>query len=147
VKLFTTSINYADLLAVTLPAWKEFGEVIVITSFTDQDTHTVCNTNGVAYVPTDQWQVGGLGVNKGAAMNDVIPKYLMPDEVTAVFDADCYPVGTIPNIVDSDHVYGCRRYICRTAEELRQARSISGCQWTRFMCFILDDTVSTGKVA
>jgi hypothetical protein len=120
VKCFTTCVNYADFLAVTLPAWKRFGQVIVITRSDDEATHRLCETQHVLGISATGWFIGGTGLNKGAAMDQVIPDWALPYEQIVVFDADSYPIGTIPNVTAIDCLLGCRRFACHSSMELQK---------------------------
>lgn len=119
MKLFTTCVGYADLLAVTLPAWRRYGHVFVITRPDDWETGPVVYANNAQCVRTSTWFTDSpTGINKGAAMNAVIHNEAKDGEQIVLFDADCYPRGVIPVIVDASTIVSCHRYQCDSPEAL-----------------------------
>lgn len=111
--LYTTSVNYADLLAVTLPAWKSYGTVMVITREDDMETRLLCDKLEVICLVTDAWYANGSnGINKGTALNSVIHRISTPGDEVVLFDADSYPIGTLSNMADETFIVGCGRFYC-----------------------------------
>lgn len=121
MNLVTTCLNYSDLLAVTLPYWKQHGTVHVVTTSTDLPTHDVCRANGLKPAVTDGWYRDDSTFNKGGALQDVIDRLDLPTrEPMVIFDADCVPVGKIPLLPNSDHIYSCVRYTAMSSTELHK---------------------------
>lgn len=117
IKLFTTCLNYADFLDITLQPWTDIGEVFVITAEVDKETQRVAARHGAHVEITDAWYLNGASCNKGAAMNAVIHQRVFNGEVIAVFDADCFPRGTLtqyPQQISYDEMIGCERVACKT---------------------------------
>jgi hypothetical protein len=58
VRIVIPSVNYADMLAVSLPAWRsEFpgAEVVVVTAPADQATQETAERFGARLCVTDAW--------------------------------------------------------------------------------------------
>jgi len=120
------SVNYADMLAVTLPAWKAAvprATLRVVTSRQDIETHRVCREAGVEAYQTDAWTADGARVNKALALDEAFAGAVF-GELCLAIDADCYPFGTFPaeDIFAPDVLYGCVRYLCRSMLELNAHR-------------------------
>lgn len=123
MKLFTTCVNYEDLLSVTLPAWTRYGNVVVIARPNDTRTGAVCATYGARIAMTEAWfKDSPVGINKGAAMQAVIELEASYGDTIAVFDADCYPRGHLPLNGNPDVLIGCRRFECKDATVFNQTR-------------------------
>jgi hypothetical protein len=113
-----TSVDYADFLAVTLPAWRALlpsATLRVVTSPRDRATHQVAARVGVEVVATRAWRADGARFNRAKALDQAIG---LPasGELCLSVDADVYPCGVLP---DERHfalgvLYGCARYLCRT---------------------------------
>jgi hypothetical protein len=117
-------VRYADFLVQTVGEWKKHGTVVVITREDDVTTHQVCRDAGVRFVTTGAWyQRSPDGINKGSAQDTVIANITKPGEPIAVFDADCFPMGRLPEHPGAtDLLYGCNRYDCKTIEDFNQKR-------------------------
>lgn len=118
MKLFTTSVGYADLLDVTLPAWKRYGSVLVITRPGDRDTLNVCEKHDVRPFVSAAWYSNNATLNKGAAQDDAVPRISTVGEPIVMFDADCYPIGDMPQAPPADTLIGCRRFECESQADL-----------------------------
>jgi hypothetical protein len=71
MRAIIVSVDYADLLAVTLP-WNRhhFNEVCVVTSTADSATEAVARANGCSVHMTDLFYAHGAAFNKWAALED-----------------------------------------------------------------------------
>jgi hypothetical protein len=138
MRIVIPSLNYADFLAVTLPAWCRIAnpkEIRVVTHLDDQATIDIAHSCGCRIVATTAWNAGGAILNKSRAMDEAfgfippsaasfsnLPDRVPPEvhELCLALDADCYPVGRLPDpaTVESKVIYGCHRYICETNEIL-----------------------------
>lgn len=143
MRVVIPSVNYGDLLAVTLPAWAKvcpLHAITVVTSPEDHETQRVADGVGVRVYVTDAWRRhdpswpipdhwDGLWrergrkdrtptMNKALAMDEAFgfvasdtpaPR---PGEPCLALDADCYPVGQLPDLDDlhAGVLYGCRRF-------------------------------------
>lgn len=128
MKLFTTCLNYADFLEVTLPAWKTYGDVHVITSPQDPVTQEVCWSHGLRPHVTEEFYVDGSPCNKGAAQNHIVRQVADQGDLVVMFDADCYPVGRLPKgplFTASGVIHGCMRFDCKTNEEFERNKQRS----------------------
>jgi hypothetical protein len=117
------SVNYADMLAVTLPAWKAAvprATLRVVTSRQDIETHRVCRAAGVEALQTDAWKADGARLNAARALDEAFT-VAAPGEICLSIDADCYPFGVFPteDAIAPGVLYGCARYLCRSTTELR----------------------------
>jgi len=119
MKFFTTSLDYADFLRTTLPAWTILGDVHVISHSRDKATAAVCEEFGVTCHTTEAWFVHDAICNKGAAQTDIINQVAKAGETMGLFDADCYPIGVPPDDVASGVIFGCRRYKAMSKAELQ----------------------------
>lgn len=117
------ALNYADCLAVTLPAWKAMSPgatIRVITSPEDEATQDVAAGLGVDVVVTSVWTADGARLNKARALDEAMGSPAV-GEVFASVDADVYPCGAFPSdqAIAPGTIYGCARYLCRSSSELR----------------------------
>lgn len=135
------SVQYADFLAVTLPAWLAClpaRSLAVVTAPEDTATARVAADYGVPCLITDAWRrpvpvanprPGGPVFNKGLALDEAfgfVPGLRdapAPGECCLSLDADVYPAGVFPAeaAIAADTLYGCPRYEARTPEALRAA--------------------------
>lgn len=116
------SVHYADLLAVTLPAWRRAlptATIRVVTSREDTETHQVCREAGVEPHQTDAWQADGAILNTAKALDEALAQTALGELCLSV-DADCYPCGTFPSedTFAPDVLYGCVRYLCMSMADL-----------------------------
>jgi len=117
------SVQYADFLAVTLPAWQRAlpqATIRVVTSREDAETQRVCREAGVEAYQTGAWQADRATLNTAKALDEAFAS-AAPGELCVSVDADCYPCGTFPDedTFAPDVLYGCVRYLCRSMAELR----------------------------
>lgn len=126
MRVVIPSVNYGDLLAVTLPAWRRLlprARFTVVTSPLDAETLDVCERNHTRAVVTDVWTAAGAKFNKGGALDlgfgfnaAGAPGH---GETCLSIDADVYPFGSFPDgRLAKRNIYGCPRYVCWTPEEL-----------------------------
>ena len=116
------SVDYADMLAVTLPAWQlalPTATIRVVTSREDVATHRVCRETGIEALQTDAWKADGAMLNTAKALDEAFA-LAAPGDVCLSIDADCYPCGTFPreDALDPDVLYGCARYLCMSMADL-----------------------------
>lgn len=116
------SVQYADFLAVTLPAWQRalpMATIRVVTSRWDMDTQRVCRESGIEALQTDAWTAGGAKLNSAKALDEAFAP-ATPGELCLSIDADCYPCGTFPSedTFAPDVLYGCARYLCMSMDHL-----------------------------
>jgi hypothetical protein len=146
MRLVITSVDYADFLSVTLPAWRALvPNVVIATAPWDLDTQAIAAEHGVSTIVTDAWRlmdvghVGervhfnmalGLDVAFGLFENQVEPP--ADGEVCGHVSADCYPVGRWPkdDTFKPDTIYGFWRYDCPTPSAF--AAFCGDGDWQRF---------------
>lgn len=138
MRFVITSVNYADFLAETLPAWKAIVPegLIVATSPADLETQRVADVCKVNCVTTDAWaapcvdhQGGPPKFNLGHGLNVALglcehSPLTRPQvgELIGHASADCYPVGSwvSESALTLDKIYGVWRYSCLTPKHLSQ---------------------------
>jgi len=143
MRVVIPSVDYADMLAVTLPAWQAFlGHQGVIVASTERDTATaeVVRRCGAELYVTDAWMrtdashtpLRGMPVsfNKGLALDEAFgfigPRPQPADgELCVCLDADVVPFGTWPaeDTFGATHVDGCQRYRCDAQASLEAHRA------------------------
>lgn len=86
---YVVSVEYADMLAVTLPRAlaNAFSRVTVITTITDNESQSVARRYGAAVYVTDAFYRSGAPFNKGLALAEAMAAD-SPDGWCAVIDAD-----------------------------------------------------------
>lgn len=113
-----TSVNYADFLAVTLPAWRRLlptATLRVVTSWQDKATPLVAARAGAEVYQTNAWHRGGARFNRAQVLDDAL-RTTTPGELCLSLDADVYPCGVFPpeDAFVADTLYSCARYLCPT---------------------------------
>lgn len=126
MRVVIPSVNYSDMLAVTLPAWRKLlprAKFTVVTSRDDVHTQKVAKHARVRVLVTDLWTAGGALFNKGGALDYAfgfsggVPP--TEGERCLSIDADVYPFGGFPDErLAERNIYGCPRYLCATPNEL-----------------------------
>lgn len=132
-----TSVHYADMLAVVLPAWKALlpSGLLVATSPDDQASQRVARDHGVPVFVTDAWtrtdptchKVGrettfnmALGLDESLGLvGDNRPAV---GEIVGHVSADCVPFGRWPKDATfaPGAVYGFWRHECLSPKALHQ---------------------------
>lgn len=114
LECLTVCVNYADLLAHTLPANRQmFDRMIVVTTPEDKATQSVCDYYHTECIQTDIFHRDGDSLNKGAAI-DLGLSHLSRQGWVLHLDADIYlPPKTrfiLGNLqLNEQHLYGCDR--------------------------------------
>ncbi|MGE4136412.1 MAG: hypothetical protein AB7E98_11940 [Pirellulales bacterium] len=129
MRVVIPSVNYADYLAVTLPAWQRVcphADFAVVTDFNDAETAAVvCDVPNVTLVRTNAWTDGGCVLNKAAAMDYAFgfaggmrppPD---PNGLCLALDADVYPFGRIDwKTIRPNAIYSVVRHECSSHAQL-----------------------------
>lgn len=123
MRVIVTSVNYADFLAITLPAWRELlpmARIRVITSPEDRETQDVALASRCECLVVDVWHKDGAVFNKAAALDLGLSGAQNGDWCLAL-DADVYPVGVLPSVMPSTErsLFSVHRYACHTPDELQ----------------------------
>jgi len=88
IDVVIVSVDYSDLLDITLPRNRKiFDRITVVTSTADDECARVCARHGARVVRTDCMYSGGASFNKGKAINEGIASLSDPD-VLLLLDAD-----------------------------------------------------------
>lgn len=129
VTVIIISVDYADMLANTLPQVKKFFKnAYVLTSLDDEATVKVCQENDCSYVKLNLWQAGGTTFNKSGAIN------LAMTQLNARFgldwvlylDGDIYLQDDFELDVASlkrQSLYSLERRMCETEEDWNDFKS------------------------
>jgi hypothetical protein len=123
MRVIVTSVNYADFLAVTLPAWRALlpmARIRVLTSPEDLETQDVALASRCECLVVDVWHKGGAVFNKAAALDIGLSGAQNGDWCLAL-DADVYPIGHFPAVKPSMDraLFSVHRYSCPDPEQLR----------------------------
>jgi hypothetical protein len=131
MRIVIPSVDYADHLAVTLPAWQAMfpaARVIVVTAPADRATQALAIHRGARVVVTSAWYANGHTFDKAAALDEGLGLKSPPGgppppergERCLIADADVYPFGSLPEArLRPNTIYGCARYLCETPAALR----------------------------
>lgn len=128
MRVVIPSVNYADMLAVTLPAWRKTlpeARFTVVTSPEDQATQALAALHQTSLVVTDIWTRDGVPFNKGGALDlafGITGSRRPPTKGQRCLslDADVYPCAPFPHDrLQYDVIYGVPRYLCASPELLR----------------------------
>jgi hypothetical protein len=139
MRIVIRSVNYADMLAVTLPQWVRMFPQAVITIATspqDHETQRVAGENGAHVHATDAWfALGPKKLDGGTAADEAFGfvayqaqplRFLQPPEpgeVCISADCDVYPMGKFPAELEHGTLYGCGQYLCLDEEAFEDART------------------------
>jgi hypothetical protein len=97
VRIVIPSVDYADMIGVTLPAWRRqfpSATLIVVTAKHDRATFRVARELGAALLVTDAWYRAGAKFDKARALDEAFDFPERPaGEICIAIDADVYPFG------------------------------------------------------
>lgn len=130
MKAITISVEYDDILNLTLPTWKKhFDDILVVTTPSDNRTQAVAAEHGARVFATDVFYNGGAEFNKGAAMEQGFDA-LGRDGWICVIDADIVlPPMLEHNALNEQCLYGTWR---RVAANPNDWCGSDDCDWSRF---------------
>lgn len=142
MRIVIPSVNYDDMLAVTLPAWRSLvphASITVVTSPEDRASQRVAREVGVSLHVTDAWTRdvpltrhgvnGPIVFNKALALDEAfgfVGDQPPPQgELCASVDVDVYPLGQFPDesVFDQQTLSGFWRYECPTPADLEACRT------------------------
>jgi glycosyltransferase involved in cell wall biosynthesis len=120
----TVAVDYADLLALTLPRWLPgLASLTVVTSTADHvNVMNVCNPPTRVHVTEAFYEPAGVTFNKARAMNEAIDAMPWEDWIL-FFDADILPPeGWAETVAGANPtpgvLYGSARYIAPTPADV-----------------------------
>jgi hypothetical protein len=119
------SVNYADFLAVTLPAWRELlplADIRVVTSSADPESQRVALHCGCrAVVATEAFLRDDAVFNKAAALDEGFAG-TPPGSWALALDADVFPVGEFPTELPRTLGWlgSVHRYACESPQHLAE---------------------------
>ncbi len=133
------SVNYADMLALTLPLVKvHFDSLTVWTKRGDEATKAVCAREGVACVETDLFTKGGSSFCRGAAFNEAFRRLVRAyaalgqnPQWVCILDSDIVLPPTFRVTLDAmeakgeldiECFYGARRYNVETEKQWQRVK-------------------------
>ncbi len=132
VRIVIPSVDYADYLAVTLPAWQAMfpgAAITIVTAPGDTATQALAIHYGARVVVTSAWYAGGKTFDKASALDEGFgfkrSAVSAPSkgERCIAADADVLPFGFLPQErLKVNTVYGCARYLCSSMDELEAHR-------------------------
>lgn len=97
MRIVVPSVDYADMLGVTLPAWRQqfpAATIVVVTAHHDRSTIRVARELGAGLVVTDAWYRRRAKFDKAAALDEAFAFAERPaGEICISIDADVYPFG------------------------------------------------------
>ncbi len=132
MRVVIASVQYADFLAVTLPAWCAIvpsASITVVTTARDTATQAIAAAHQVDCVVTDAWSRDRARFNKAAALDEAFGFGTRagptPGAACLSLDADVVPFGTLPHggTLDRGTIDSCPRYDCPTPATLTAHRS------------------------
>jgi len=123
VRVVIPSVDYADMLAATLPAWRRLlpaADLIVVTAKHDRATFKIARSSGAALLVTDAWYREGAAFNKARALDEAFEFRERPaGEVCIAIDADVYPFGAFnPDAIADGVIYSVDRFYIDTPATL-----------------------------
>lgn len=147
MRLAIPSVGYGDLLALTLPAWcalAPYASLVVVTATDDAESQGIAQRYSVDCFVTDAWtrrdptyHVNGRSnrtyskrwretmragdtptFNLALALDEAFAE--TDDAVRGVINADCYPIGVLPqdDQIAADVIYGAWRRDCASRADL-----------------------------
>lgn len=124
MRVVTTSLDYADFLAATLPSWRALlpvADIVVVTAPQDVETQDVARAHGARLIVTDVWKRAGAVFNKGEAIDQgFLSGPIRNGDLCLSIDADCFLLGAFPRseTVEADTIYGVARHQATSPEQL-----------------------------
>jgi hypothetical protein len=125
MRIVIPSVDYADMLTATLPAWRrQFpdAQLVVVTSHRDRRTAAIARELGAGILVTDAWYRDGHAFNKARALDEAFNfAALEAGELCIAIDADVYPFGALElEALRAGVLYGCDRFYCETPAALER---------------------------
>lgn len=125
MRIVIPSVDYADMIGVTLPAWRRTfpaADLIVVTAKHDRATFRVARELGAALLVTDAWYRDGRAFDKAAALDEAFDfRERLAGEVCIAIDADVYPFGVFDvDAIGGRALYSVDRYLVDSPAELER---------------------------
>lgn len=138
----TVCVDYADILAITLPRNRGlFGRYVIVTSESDIETMTLAQLWDCELVTTDVFYDRGASFNKGAGMEQGL-RLMANSAWTCILDADIVLPKRMDYVYESEScIYGPYRYGCPLEDGLKWASKPSDA-WTKLS--LMDDREIAG---
>ncbi len=123
MRVVIPSVDYADMLAATLPAWRRLlpeADLIVVTAKHDRATFAIARASGAALLVTDAWYRNGARFNKARALDEAFAFEERPaGEICIAIDADVHPFGAFqPHEIGDGVLYSVDRFYVDTPATL-----------------------------
>ena len=128
LRLVVPSAGYGDMLALTLPIWRQWlgvrAHITVVTHDADAESRDQARLWADTTVVTESWwrHAGQpCPLNKAAALTEACAFDRHVGDLFLVTDADIAPAGTLSDDLRDGVLYGCARYECLDQEAFRAA--------------------------
>ncbi len=125
MRIVVPAVDYADMLATTIPAWRRLfpaAHLTILTAHHDRRTIALSRELGAALVVTSAWYRDGRAFDKAAALDEGFDfPSREPGELCIAIDADVYPFGVIAlDTLRAGVLYACDRFYCDTPAALER---------------------------
>lgn len=119
MRIVVPAVDYADMLATTIPAWRRLfpsARLTIVTAHHDRRTIALARELGAGLVVTAAWYRGGRAFDKAAALDEAFDfPTCEPWELCIAIDADVYPFGRLElEALRAGVLYGCDRLYCES---------------------------------
>lgn len=112
IDIVMVSVNYNDILPITLSSIPKDISVTVVTTSDDIECQRICVENNVKFVISDRIYEEGADFNKGKAINDGIKSIVNPEWIL-LLDADIYLKDDFVDILKSTNLTPQDLFICK----------------------------------
>jgi hypothetical protein len=123
MRIVIPSVDYADMIGATLPAWRSLfpaATLVVVTARHDRATLDAARARGADVLVTDAWYRQGRAFDKAAALDEAFdfPAREL-GEICIAIDADVYPFGVFTlEALAADMLYSVDRFYVDTPATL-----------------------------
>lgn len=123
MRVVIPSVDYADMLEATLPAWRRLlpaATIVVVTAKHDRATIALTRSSGAALLVTDAWYRERARFNKARALDEAFDFAERPaGEICIAIDADVHPFGAFnPDAIGPGALYSVDRFYVDTPATL-----------------------------
>lgn len=123
----TISVGYTDYLSQIVTNRSQLDRWLIVTSYRDKGTISMCRREGLEFVESDIFYRNGATFNKRAALNLGL-ELLSDSGWVAVIDSDILLPPDFRGVVneiglEQGMLYGARRWVCSSREEFDKAKS------------------------
>lgn len=112
IDVIIVSVDYNDILPITLQTIPKEFNVTVVTSPDDVECQKLCKQYGIKYIVSERIYENGASFNKGKAINDGINSISHPDWIL-LLDADIYLQPDFLDVIVETELRQQELYICK----------------------------------